>query len=364
MSAVQDPGDSSEPSVEAVGLTKSYPGRRSFFGRSESPSMVAVDRVDISLAEGEIFGLVGPNGAGKTTLIKLLTTLLRPTSGHASVGGLDVVKDEYQIRRTVGLVTSNERSFYWRLTGRQNLRFFASLYDLPAREAEVWIDELFELLGLSEQADRRFDAYSTGMKQRLSFARGLLTKPRFLFMDEPTKGVDPASRADIIHIIQERIIERWKPTILITSHNLSEIEVLCGRIALMQKGRFVAVGTLDELRTLAHPVDRYDVRVSKLEATRLRELAAGCGAEQAQPRPSANGHERLSVTFPQGTDGFSRFVRGVVEAGGDVVTCSSVVDSLDDVFQKLLDKHAADEKAPGGKVPAGQAPGEPAKEVR
>ena len=347
MSAVRDPGSSSEPSVEAVGLTKAFPGRRSFFGRAEAAGMVAVDGVDLSLAEGEIFGLVGPNGAGKTTLIKLLTTLLRPTSGRASIGGLDVVKDEYQIRRTVGLVTSNERSFYWRLTGRQNLRFFASLYDLPAREAKVWIDELFDLLGLGEQADRRFDAYSTGMKQRLSFARGLLTKPRFLFMDEPTKGVDPSSRADIIHIIQERIIERWKPTILITSHNLSEIEVLCGRIALMQRGKFVAVGTLEELRTLAHPVDRYELRVSKLAAARLRELAAESGAEQAQARPAVNGHEALSVTFPQRTDGFSRFVRAIVEAGGDVVTCSSVVDSLDDVFQKLLDKNALDRRERG-----------------
>ena len=116
------------------------------------------------------------------------------------------------MRRLVGLVTSNERSFYWRLSGRQNLAFFADLYHLPRREARAWIDELLDLLGLSEKGEARFDSYSTGMRQRLAIARGLLSRPRILFMDEPTKGVDPLVASDLIELIRDRIVARWNPT--------------------------------------------------------------------------------------------------------------------------------------------------------
>jgi len=322
--------------VEAEGLTKRFPGTRLFGRAEEPPAPAAVDGVDLHLEEGEIFGLIGPNGAGKTTLVKLLTTLLRPTSGSARIAGYDVVRDARSVRRIVGLVTSNERSFYWRLSGRQNLSFFAALHDVPPREARRWIDELLLALDLREVADQRFDTYSTGIRQRFAFARGVLTKPRFLFMDEPTKGVDPLASAEVLALVRERIIERWRPTILITSHNLSEIERMCGRIALMDGGRFVAMGSLAELRALARPAERFELEVRGLPLARLRELAAAAGALEVAGGEHENGSTAFSVEFLQGSEGFARFVRGIVEARGDLLACTTVRDSFDDVFHKLL----------------------------
>ncbi len=339
-------GSANEHLVEAENLTKVFDGRSPLSRKAKGPGRIAVDRVNLQLHEGEIFGLVGPNGAGKTTLIKLLTTMLMPTSGSARIAGLDIVKDEYQVRRIVGLVTSNERSFYWRLTARQNLEFFASLYNIPKLEAKKWIAELFDLLDLSDRADDRFDAYSTGMKQRLAFARGLLGKPRFLFMDEPTKGVDPIASASLIQILQERIIEKWRPTILITSHNLSEIERLCGRIALMAQGRILAVGTLNELRSLVAPVHEFHITVRDIDESRLKAMASSANAMNDAEFTRLNGTTDVRVQFKEGSDGFSRFVRSIVEAQGQVLDCTAVKATFDNVFHQLVAEDHAKESQP------------------
>ncbi len=328
--------------VRAVELSKDYPRPTAFFSvlaRRARGTVRAVDRVSLHLRPGEVFGLVGPNGAGKTTLIKMLTTLLVPTSGQAWIAGHDTRRAAARVRGLVGLVTSNERSFYWRLTARQNLEFFARLYHLPRREARRWIDELLALVGLAEAADRRFDGFSTGMKQRLALARGLLSRPPFLFMDEPTKGVDPLGAAEIIDMIRGRIIETWKPTILITSHNLSEVERLCRRVALMHHGRIIHCGELEDLRRLARPADVYRLSIRNLAPAVLVRLAHSAGAA-ADPRiHSVNGSVELEVSFAQQGGGFARLIRTTVEAGGDVLTCTSVQESFEDVFQKLV-RHA------------------------
>lgn len=217
-------------------------------GRGARRVVRSLDAVSLRIEAGEVFGLVGINGAGKTTLIKILSTMLLPSAGWARVGGLDVCRHAERVRRMIGFVSSNERSFYWRLSARQNLRFFATLYRVPRAGLETWIDELLAEVGLADVADRRFDGFSTGMRQRLAFARALLGRPAILYMDEPTKGLDPVSSGALIATLRGKIMARWQPTVLITSHQLAELESLCSRVAILHRGRLVRCGTLAELQ--------------------------------------------------------------------------------------------------------------------
>ncbi len=324
--------------IEAHGLTRVFNGSGSLFQRKKTGgrTITAVDQIDLALHAGEIFGLVGPNGAGKTTLIKILTNMLLPTSGSATIDGYDVAREGHHVRKRVGLVTSNERSFYWRLTGRQNLAFFADLYHLHPTDARRWMDELFNLLGLEQIADKRFDAYSTGQRQRLAMARGLLSKPKILFMDEPTKGVDPIGAAEIVRIIRDQVIDLWNPTILVTSHNLNEIQMLCKRIALMNHGRMIAVGSLDELRRMVDDSLTYELRIGRLAENQLSQIAADCHAALPAQIGGRNGAVELQVSFKRQSDGFAQFIRTVIESGGDLLHCSEIELSFDNIFHYLI----------------------------
>lgn len=340
-------GQAGDCIIKTRGLTKRFPQTSWWFPRGLEDKL-AVDSVDLELSEGEIFGLVGPNGAGKTTLIRLLSTMVLPTSGAAIVGGFDVVKAAREVRRLVGLVSSNERSFYWRLTGRQNLSFFGDLYQIPSAEARAWMEELFDLLELSDIADARFDRYSTGQRQRMSIARGLLTKPRILLMDEPTKGVDPVGAAQLVRIIRQRVAQLWTPTILVTSHNLTEIERLCGRIALMAHGRIIALGKLAELRAMVGVADVYRMKVGRLSPETVQALAISNHPLHPVRMSCYDGTIEFEISFSRGQDGFARMLRGIIEGGGDVLTCSAVEASFDDVFQALLKDRIEAHQNPGG----------------
>src|SRR6516225_1069046 len=178
------------PAIEARALGKTYQSTRGVF-RREKVERAALRSVDLAIAPGELFGLLGPNGAGKTTMVKIFTTLLLPTSGSALVLGLDAVKDQWALRRRIGFVFGGERGLYWRLSGLDNLRYFADLYRVPPEVAGRRIPELLERLGLKGRERDRVELYSRGMKQRLHLARGLLNDPEVLFLDEPTIGLDP-----------------------------------------------------------------------------------------------------------------------------------------------------------------------------
>ncbi len=206
----------------------------------------AVDKVNLSVERGEIFGLLGPNGAGKTTLTKMLCTLILPTSGSATICGHDLVRNGDRVKSTIALISSEERSFYWRLSGRRNLEFFAALYGLSRKQARERIPEVLETVGMTEAADRRFQEYSTGMKQRMALARGLLADPEIFFMDEPTKGLDPLASRDLHQFIRDRLIAAGK-TVIIATHQLAEAEELCDRVGIMYRGRMQAVGGVREL---------------------------------------------------------------------------------------------------------------------
>lgn len=247
--------------IETQALTKCFAkerGWRSAF--SHQLDQPAVDRVDLQVKQGELFGLVGPNGAGKTTLVKMLTTLIVPTSGMAKVSGCNL-DQELEIKRSVGLVTSDERSFYWRLTGQQNLEFFAALHGLEPQAAQTRSVEMMELVGLGDQGQKSFQNYSTGMKQRLSIARALLVRPQILFLDEPTKGLDPAAKQQLHQLIRDQLTRQQGITVFLTSHNLDEVQRLCDRVAIINRGQLKACGTISELQKVLDTRDRYQFLV-------------------------------------------------------------------------------------------------------
>ncbi len=207
-----------------------------------------MDGVDLVVEKGEVFGILGPNGAGKTTLIKILCTLILPTAGSARINGFDIEKESGRVRESIGLVTTDERSFYWRLTGRQNLEFFASLHNFYSDDARNMVDELLGVVDLKYAADERFLNYSAGMKQRMAIARGLLNDPAVLFMDEPTRSLDPGAAQGLRNFIKEEIVKERGKTIFISTHNLEEAEELCDRVAIFDDGRIKVIGSPADLK--------------------------------------------------------------------------------------------------------------------
>jgi len=236
--------------VEARQLSRDYisANRSHLVGKKVTTVIRALDHIDFEIQEGELFGLLGPNGAGKTTTVKILCTLLEPTSGQAFVKGYDVVKDAARVRRIVNMVAGGERMLYYRLTGRENLEYFAELYNVPKREVKSRINTLLELMGLVDRADDEVEKYSKGMKQRLQVCRGLINDPEVLFLDEPTLGLDVNIAKDLRRFIREKIVEERGKTVLLTTHYMYEAEELCDRVGFLNKGKLVAVGRPDELK--------------------------------------------------------------------------------------------------------------------
>src|SRR5438045_1664280 len=235
------------PVVEAHELRRTYRTSTGTFRRRRL-DIEAVRGVSFEIGEGELFGLLGPNGAGKTTTIKMLITLLIPTSGTATVLGYDVVKDAREVRKRIGYVFGGERGLYERLSAYDNLRYFAELYGVSPREQRARIDELLELVGLKGREKERVEGYSRGMRQRLHIARGLLHDPPVVFLDEPTIGVDPVGARELRATIAS-LTETGK-TVLLTTHYMFEADSLCDRIAVISRGEIVAEGTPRDLKSI------------------------------------------------------------------------------------------------------------------
>jgi ABC-2 type transport system ATP-binding protein len=258
--------------IEAQDLHRTYRTTTGVF-RRRVKDVEAVRGVSFEVGEGELFGLLGPNGAGKTTTIKMLITLLIPTSGAARVLGYDVVKDAREVRKRIGYVFGGERGVYERLSGYDNLRYFAELYGVPPRIQKRRIEELLELVGLKGREHERAEGYSRGMKQRLHVARGLLHDPEVLFLDEPTLGLDPVGARELRSTIAS-LVEAGK-TVLMTTHYMFEADSLCDRIAVISRGQIVAEGTPEQLKSRVASgsvteVEVYGILAEKID--RLRQL--------------------------------------------------------------------------------------------
>ena len=249
--------------IEFDGVSRTFWARPGVF-RRRSIEVRALTDVSFSVEPGELFGLLGPNGAGKTTSIKILTTLLLPTSGRARVLGFDPASEPQRVRPQIGYVFGGDRGLYDRLSARDNLSYFADVYRVPAREKSRRIDELLDVVGLRGRERERVETFSRGMKQRLHIARGLLHDPPVLFLDEPTIGLDPVGARELRETVAG--LQSAGKTILLTTHYMYEADELCGRVAVITDGRIVAEGTPASLkRGIA------DRTVIEIEATGVEE---------------------------------------------------------------------------------------------
>jgi ABC-2 type transport system ATP-binding protein len=223
--------------------------------------LIAVDHVSLDIHEGEVFGLLGPNGAGKTTIVHMLATLLKPTSGMAKINGYDIVKDSAKVRKNIGIVFQAPSSDDM-LTGFENLKIHSYLYGVPSELRIDRIKELLKLVGLYERKDDIVKKYSGGMRRRLEIARGLIHKPKVMFLDEPTLGLDPNSRKSMWDYIQ-KLVKEEKITIILTTHYMEEADTLCDRIGFINKGKIIAIDTPEQLKRMIksnnnnNPTDKY-----------------------------------------------------------------------------------------------------------
>lgn len=328
--------------IEAEHLTKrfrllnsyrdllSYPWRR--------PGQVAVNGLTLTIQRGELFGLLGENGAGKTTLIRMLSTTLLPTSGTATVLGHDVVREPRQVRRLIGLVTGDERSFYWRLTGHQNLVFFATLYHLPNAEIRHRIDAILETLGIAEYADRTFHTYSAGTRQKFAIARGLLTDPELLFLDEPTRSLDPIAADELRGYISGHIVGELKRTVLLATHTLAEAESICSRVGIIRHGRLVAVGSMDELRHRTKLSSVVDLVLDTAPAELTAEIKNLPGVQRVSTG-LAPGGASLRAEFDGREGTLDAVLRLVLACGARLESCTTRPPTLEEIYRAV---HAAD----------------------
>ena len=269
--------------IEVKNLQRVYRARIGVIKRSIKEVM-AVEDISFDIKSGELFGLLGPNGAGKTTTVKMLATLLIPTKGTATIMGHDVVKDAQEVRKRIGFIFGGERGLYWRLSGIDNLRYFASLYGVEPDVSKKRIPYLLEMVGLKDRGNERVEGYSRGMKQRLHVARTLLHDPEILFLDEPTIGLDPVGAREFRQVIRD--LQSEKKTILLTTHYMFEADSLCQRVAVIDKGIIVAMDSPSELKK--HVADLSVIEIETFGTSQeivercARPVLRGCALVQEQ----------------------------------------------------------------------------------
>src|SRR5579871_1276696 len=285
----------------------------------------ALDGVSFAVREGEVFGLLGPNGAGKSTTVRVLTTLTQPDSGRALVGGEDVVAHPSRVRQMFGYV-AQDSGVDWEATGRENLLLQGRIHGMSGAPLRARVDELLGLVGLSEAADRQARGYSGGMKRRLDIALGLVHKPKVLFLDEPTTGLDPEARA-AMWVEVERLAQAESLTILLTTHYLEEADRLAERVAIVSKGRIVVEGTPEELKRNLHG-ESVSVELSEQNGrvTEAEKIVGGIANDV-----KLDGHV-LRARVPNGAQAIPVILGALDDAGIAVASVTTARPSLDDVY--------------------------------
>jgi len=293
-----------------------------------------LEGINLEVRPGEIFGVLGPNGAGKTTLMKILSGLLLPDQGRVTVGGHDAVQQSARVRRSVGLVYGDERSFYWRLSVLDNLRFYAALYGLRRDDARARIQQLARLLGLADFLHTRMYALSSGLKQRAAVARGLINDPPIIFMDEPTRGLDPVAAADLRALIRERVQEGR--TVLLATNQMDEAEELCARLALINNGRTVLTGSVLDFRERLGQELLYRLVVSGVGSGWQGGLSAFPGVRSVSIEPVNGRLNQVELVIDRHGTALAMVIRHLVERGLEIRSCTREEPGLDQIFRKLV----------------------------
>jgi len=303
--------------------------------------IIALRDITLKIEQGELFSLLGPTGAGKTTLIKILCNLILPTSGEAYVNGFDVTEQGKQIRKSIGYVLSDERSFYWRLTGRQNLKFFATLNNLSSQQADKKISKILDVTDMMDQADNMFKNYSAGQKQKMAIARGLLTNPQILFMDEPTKSLDPGAAHTMRKFIKNKFVKNEGKTVFFATHNLNEAEELSDRIAIIHKGKIRVCGKLADIRKIISKKYSYCLQLEPPSDSILSNLNQILSIETTDIKVKNISFEnnRFEIEFNNEKIIIPFIIKKIVEAGGRLISCTQKEVSLRDIFKNVVDQN-------------------------
>lgn len=330
------------PAIEIRDLSKSFRAHAGW-GQLLSPGrqQPALAGITMTVPAGQIFGLLGPNGAGKTTLIKVLAGLILPDGGTASVNGKDIVTDSLAVRQSIGVVYGDERSFYWRLSLLENLRFYASLYRLPASLAEARIADLLARLDLQSVARVRMHALSSGMKQRAAIARGLIHDPPVLFLDEPTRALDPVATHELHGLVRERVADQGR-TVLIATNTMREAEELCDRVTLINHGATIFTGSIGQLRERTHDAIVYRLVIGGGQDGWPRGLRAIAGIQGVSVGSVGESVKQLEVTMDPNASALPIMMRYLVEQGAEIQTCTRQARTLDEIFRELVQESGRD----------------------
>ncbi len=321
-------------------LTKIYRVRqRQGLFKAKETQVEALKGISLEIRPGEVFGLLGPNGAGKTTLIKILTTLLLPTSGEAWVNGYRLRQDDNLIRASVGCMLMGERGLYWKLTGRENLVFFGALYHLSPADRARRADEIIARLGLEDLADRTVETYSSGQKMKLAFAKALINDAPLLILDEPTNTLDLPSARELRAVVRE--LNQAGKTVIYTTHIMAEAEMMCDRVAILDRGEVLALGTVPELKA---SLGRDEViRIEGVISSKASQAVQSLPGVTRATRAAVDGRTQLTVVARDQRALLPRLIETLTAHNAVVQKITPEEVTLEDVFIARTGRTLADD---------------------
>jgi ABC-2 type transport system ATP-binding protein len=328
--------------VEVRNLSKTFTVKEGALFRKTAKDVKALESINFSVGKGEVFGLLGPNGAGKTTTIKILCTLIQPTSGQAYVNGHDVTAQTQEARQDLGVMLTGDRTLYWKLTGRENLEYFAALYHMDRENTKERVKYLLKLVGLEERQSTLVENYSTGMRIRLSFAKAILHEAPVILLDEPTMSLDPQSARLIREIIQD--LRKQGHAILLTTHYMEEADQLSDRVAIIDHGQIIALDSPSELKKSVVKNEVVDVEARNINQTtveQLREIESVTElASSIQDASSLSGMIKIHTSGARNT--IPEILNVLVKGDVEVTNIRIGEPTLEDVFIRLTGRALRD----------------------